>query len=145
MLSKLFDGDIVWSLVGGLTQPLFHGEGLYAQAQASAATAEASWWAYRKSVLTALQEVENALMMEKTLSMQTDRLMAAKKEALNVQRIYEEKFRSGLVDVLDLIESRLQVLEINAYLIQARAARLDNRFLLAQAMGYGGENINDNH
>ncbi|SIS97971.1 Outer membrane protein TolC [Neptunomonas antarctica] len=143
-LNQIFGSDIVWSLVGGVAQPLFNSGSLRAQAEASSATAEASWWAYRKTVLTSLQEVENALFMEHSLAQQLDRLAKVRLEVMQMKSINEEKYRSGLVDIFDLIESRLAVLEIDAHIIQMKAARMDNRMLLALAMGFGLEAANEN-
>ena len=140
-MSTLFGGagDGVWSLVGGITQPLFNAGSLRAQAQAAAADAEGGWWAYRKVLLTAVQEVENALAQEQSLSQQLQRLHAAQTQAQRLQQLYEDRYRSGLVDILDLIDARLKLLQTNARLIQAKAARLDNRVLLAQALGFAVE------
>lgn len=140
-MSTLFggDGEGVWSLVGGITQPLFNSGSLRAQAQAAAADAEGGWWAYRKVLLSAVQEVENALAQEQSLNQQLQRLHAAQTQAQRLQQLYEDRYRSGLVDILDLIDARLKLLETNARLIQTSAARLDNRLLLAQALGFAVE------
>lgn len=143
-LSNLFKGDTIWSLVGGVTQPLFNAGSIQAQADATAVSAEASWWAYRKTILTAIQEVENALTVERSLNQQLERLLKARNESLEVQLIYKDKYLNGLVDVLDFIESQLQTLEIDARIIQAEAAQMDNRILLALAMGFGIEQEQEN-
>jgi NodT family efflux transporter outer membrane factor (OMF) lipoprotein len=137
---SLFDNDISWSLIGGLTQPLFRWGALRAEAEASVANREASWWAYRKTVLVALQEVENALAMETSLQLQSERLDRAHRDVAAFLESYEGKYRSGLIDILDLLDVQVQALEIDVQRIQIQASQLDNRLLLAQALGYRMEN-----
>jgi NodT family efflux transporter outer membrane factor (OMF) lipoprotein len=144
-LSHLFGGagEGVWALVGGISQPLFRAGSLRTEAQAASVSAEGGWWAYRQTLLNAVLEVENGLAMEQSLSQQLQLLQTAQQQALRLQHVYEEKYRNGLVDILGLIDARLKLLESTARLIQTRAARLDNRLLLAQALGFGVETNND--
>ena len=135
-LNDFFSGSTVWSLVGGITQPIFNASNLKAQANASSYNAEAAWWHYRKTILTAVFEVENALALEQSFKVQKQHLYNAQQQSLKVQQIYKDKYLSGSVDVVRLIEAQLKKLEVDARIIQTQAAQMDNRILLALAMGY---------
>ena len=135
--SALSQSPNLWSFVGGITQPIFYGGRLKAEAEIEALTAEAQWWQYKKIVLNAIAEVENTLIVEHSLSRQLKQLKEALNQAQQVLSISEQKYRDGAIDILDLVFVRQQAISAEARLIQAIAAQMDNRMLLALALGLG--------
>lgn len=126
-----------WSLVAGLTQPLFQGGALLAVAEASSAEAEAAVFDYRQTVLTAMYEVEQALSQDQSLANRHSYYRIAADHAGRVLADYTLRYRNGLADILDLLQVQKQVLDLESALAQVQAARLDNRIVLGLALGLG--------
>ncbi|MCW9000217.1 MAG: TolC family protein, partial [Kangiellaceae bacterium] len=129
----------LWSFVGAITQPLFYGGRLKAAAEIDKHNAQAHWWQYKKSVLNAITEVENSLSTEQALNRQIKQLREAKFQSQQVLEISKQKYRDGSINILDLVFVRQQAINSEARLIQANAAQMDNRILLALALGLGIE------
>lgn len=137
--SALSQAPNLWSFVGGITQPIFYGGRLKAEAEINALNAEAHWWQYKKAILNAIAEVENALTVEQSLERQITHLKAAQKQSQQLLNISEQKYRDGSIDILDLVFIRRQFISSEARLIQSNAAQMDNRIVLALALGLGTE------
>lgn len=137
--SELSSGPNLWSFIGGITQPIFAGGRLKAEAEINSLNAQAHWWQYKKTVLNAITEVENALATELSLIRQITQLKAAKIQSQHLLNISDQKYRDGSIDILDLVFIRRQSFNIEARLIQAFASQMDNRIVLALALGLGTE------
>ena len=101
---------VVASLLAGVTLPVFDGGALRAQVDAQQAVLDQSVAAYRASVLTALQEVEDALVALRGDQDRAARLQAAAQAASNAALMANQRYSSGLVDfqvVLDTQRSQL--------------------------------------
>ncbi len=110
-LGGLGNGSAVASsLLAGLTLPLFDGGALRGQQRAQQAALDQAQEAWRASVLSALQEVENALVALQGDRDRLQRLQAAAQAASNAATLANQRYRSGLVDfqtVLDTQRSQL--------------------------------------
>lgn len=137
---KRFDtGTTHWSLIGGLAQNLFVGDlvggGPISLRKAIAWEKQAAISAYQRVVSQAMYEVEVALVKEKKLLQQQAHLQLAYENAANAFADYQERYASGLVSLLDLISVQQQVLEVEVNLTETRAELLNNRVVLALAVG----------
>ncbi|HEX5360418.1 MAG TPA: efflux transporter outer membrane subunit [Fluviicoccus sp.] len=100
------------SLLAGITAPLFDGGRLKQQAVIQSAVQDQALAAYRSTVLTALEDVENALA---NLSAQQQRLVAltaGAKAAVNAAELARQRYQAGITDyqtVLDTERSRLSL------------------------------------
>lgn len=125
----------VWSIGTSLTAPLFQAGSLRAALGAANARAEAAFSTYRSTVLTALQEVENALGSQEALSARE----AAATQALAAARTAEDRlqssYESGLTPLLDLLTLRRRSINTEEALISIQGARYQNRVTLALALG----------
>ncbi|QUM76064.1 TolC family protein [Moritella sp. 24] len=126
-----------WSLLGQLTAPIFQGGKLRSQIDIAELNTEKAYWAYQERLLTAVNEVDNALGQEKSLARQqlhlNDALTSAKRSEAN----YQTKYRQGLVDILDLLTVQQQTFDLQSQLTQATYNRLVNRIDLGLALGLG--------
>lgn len=129
--------DPVWSLLGQLTAPLFHSGELQAAADAAELTTAQSYQAYRQTLLTAVQEVENAIGQETSLSRQQTHIQQALDSAERNLTQYQKKYRSGLVTLLDLLDVEQQTYDLQAQLDDLTLQRLNNRITLGLALGLG--------
>ncbi len=127
----------VWSLLGGLTAPLFQGGQLRAEAKIAELTTEQRYWAYQETLLTAVNEVEEALDQEQSLALQQQHLADALESARRSATTYKDKYRQGLVDILDLLTVQQQSFDQEIELIQITYNRLANRITLGLALGLG--------
>ena len=136
-LSQALFKDPLWSLLSGITAPLFQGGKLKAQAEIAELTAEQSYWAYQSTLLTAVNEVENALAQERALQQQQQHIQLALENAQRSSAIYTEKYRQGLVTLLDLLQVQQQTFSLQSQLTQLVYQGLTNRINLGLALGLG--------
>lgn len=136
-LSDALLRDPVWSLLGQLSAPLFRGGELRAAAQAAELTTAQRYQAFRETLLTAVQEVEDAIDQETSLARQQDHLQEALASARRTLDQYRQKYRTGLVSLLDLLEVQQQLYDLQAQLDDLTYQRLDNRIGLGLALGLG--------
>ncbi|WP_368647828.1 efflux transporter outer membrane subunit [Castellaniella ginsengisoli] len=126
-----------WTLGPTLALSLFDG-GARAAAVASARAAyDAQAAAYRKTVLDALREVEDALVQSQALAEEQaarDRALAAARESL---RQVSNQYRAGLVDYLSVVQAQTSALSAEQASLDVRAERLKASTQLIAALGGG--------
>ncbi|WP_368644436.1 efflux transporter outer membrane subunit [Castellaniella ginsengisoli] len=126
-----------WTLGPTLALSLFDG-GARAAAVASARAAyDAQAAAYRKTVLDALREVEDALVQSQALTEEQaarDRALAAARESL---RQVSNQYRAGLVDYLSVVQAQTSALSAEQASLDVRAERLKASTQLIAALGGG--------
>jgi outer membrane protein TolC len=127
----------LWSLLGQLSAPIFDGGYLRSQAKVAELTAENAYWIYQETLLTAVNEVENSLGQEKSLTLQQKHLQDALDSAIRSFANYQEKYREGLVDISDLIDAQTNSFDVQEKLVQVKYNRLVNRIDLGLALGLG--------
>jgi outer membrane protein TolC len=127
----------LWSLLGQLTQPLFDGGRLRAEAEIADLSAEQKYWAYRETLLNAVTEVENALSLEKSLQAQQIHIQQALESAERSSRMYTRKYRQGLSTLLELLQIQEETYDLESQLTQLTYQRLSNRITLGLALGLG--------
>lgn len=129
----------LWSLLGNLTAPLYQGGKLRAAAQEAELETARAYQNYRSTLLTAVTEVEDALGLEQSLSRQQSHLETALSNAKNTLEQYRKSYRSGLVDMLDLLIVERETFDLAIELNQINANRLTNRITLGLALGLASE------
>lgn len=134
--SALFTSPL-WSILGQLSAPLFQGGYLRAKAKIAELTTEKAYWNYQETLLTAVNEVENALGQEKSLALQQKHLQDSYDSAVRSFANYQEKYREGLVDISDLISVQTDSFDVQESLVQVKYNRLVNRIDLGLALGLG--------
>ncbi|MDP2548996.1 MULTISPECIES: TolC family protein [unclassified Oceanobacter] len=130
--------DPVWSLLGQLTAPLFRGGELKAAARTAELNAAVAAQSYRETLLTAVVEVENALDQEATLARQQEAIQRALESARANETRYVRRYRSGLVDMLDLLSVQQSRYSLEDTLNTLTYQRLSNRITLGLALGLPG-------
>lgn len=133
----LSSSNQAWSLLGGVTQPLFAGGALSARKRAAEAAAEAARAQYKSVLLTAFQNVADALY---SLRADGQALAAAHDtEAANLRLLgmTEQQFRQGYVAQPALLAARQNHLQSRLTRLAAEASYLGDTVLLYQALGGG--------
>ena len=133
----------VWSLAGGITQPLFKGGALVHRRRAAIAAAQAAAANYQATVITAFGNVSDAL---EALQADADALAAqsvAASTAAESLRIVRAQYKSGADTYLQVLtaEQNDQTASIN--LVKARAQRFSDTAALFQSLGGGWWNRTD--
>jgi len=129
--------DPVWSLLGQLTAPLYKGGSLKAAAEITDLQRAQTYESYRESLLTAVQEVEDRLGLETELTRRITHIQAALASARNSFESYRNSYRTGLVDIIELLTVQKQTYDLEAQLDNLLYERLANRIDLGLALGLG--------
>ena len=133
-----------WSVGPGGQLPLLDVGGRSAlNAQARAAYDE-SVAAYRKTALTAYQEVEDSLVAVRRLSEEQAADAAAAKSAQSAAYHADERYAAGVADYIEVTTTHTAALAAQSAALAAQAARLNAAVSLVQALG-GGWTANPDH
>jgi NodT family efflux transporter outer membrane factor (OMF) lipoprotein len=145
MWNSLFTpGGVFWTLVGGVSQPIFDGGTLLHREHAADEGLMQAAYQYRSTVLTAYQNVADTLH---SVVSDADTLKAdfASEEAAKVALDLTHKQQQvGYVNYLTLVQAELAYQQAKLTLVQAQAARLGDAAALFQALGGGWWNRKDN-
>ena len=136
-------GTSLWSVAGGLTQPLFKGGQLLHQRRAAVAAAEEADSNYRSTVITAFQNVSDALY---ALSADAEALAAqdlAERTAAESLKLVQAQYQSGAASYLQVLTSEQSYQNAEVALVKARAQRFADTAALFQALGGGWWNRSD--
>jgi outer membrane protein, multidrug efflux system len=133
-LSLLFDNWLT-RLAANMTAPLFDGRRRTSEVQRLQAVAEENLAAYRQTVLTAVREVEDALVDEAKLREHLKGLEAQLAAASNALDEARRRYRNGLSDYLPVLTQLLIVQGLERTQIQRRADLLTARVALYRSLG----------
>ncbi len=126
-----------WSLGASLLQPIFDGGRLRAQVDGQASRERELVEGYRRSVLAALADVENALAAVGR-SAEQEALQAQVVEQSSIAlRLAEVRYREGADDLLTLLDAQRTLFQAEDQLAQIRLARLQASVALYKALGGG--------
>ncbi|UTV80345.1 efflux transporter outer membrane subunit [Acidithiobacillus sp. YTS05] len=129
-------GSAVWSLVGQLTQPLFH-PGLPAEKRAARAALDAAAGHYQEVVLEALRNVADVLRAVENDAQTLAAEAAAEHAAQGTLDSVEQQYRLGVASYVQLLIARQQVQQTRLGLLAAQGQRLTDSIALYQALGGG--------
>ncbi len=127
----------IWSLVNQLSFPIFNAGKLKNNMNAAHSRAEQAWVRYLQTALRAFREVEHALDRETLLADQEARIQEAAVHAEKTALSFENRYKNGLVSILEYLNSQNAVFDIKVDLLNTRNGRLKNRVTLALALGKG--------
>jgi len=126
-----------YSLLGGLTAPLFDAGRLKAQVDVQDAVREQALASYRQAVLTALQEVENALVALARNQERGAALSHAVDAARSAAQLARQRYGAGLIDFQSVIDTERTVLSVEDSLASGRADGVLALIRLYKALGGG--------
>ncbi|MGD9224000.1 MAG: TolC family protein, partial [Desulfobacteraceae bacterium] len=129
--------DPVWSLLARLTAPLFQGGKLRAAAQIAELKTARSYQAYRETLYRAVQEIKDTIGLEHSITRQLGHMETALAKAQNNLHQYQRRYRTGLVEILDLLAVQRQAYDLEIQRNNLVYKRLANRVNLGLALGLG--------
>jgi len=134
-LKDLVSGSSIWSLSGGLLQPLFNAGALAAREAQARSELSQKEQQYLDNVLQAFAEVESALVGEENLRVQYRRFIAAERSALAAEELSFEQYQRGLITYTTVLEAGRRAVDAQSSVVQLKRQRLRNRIKLFLALG----------
>jgi multidrug efflux system outer membrane protein len=132
-----YDPVTVWSLGGSVLAPLFSGGRLNAQYKAAGSQRDQAAFAYRRTVLTAFSEVENALAGVPRLAEQVDHAVQ-RRDILGRSLGYaHDRYQAGYASYLEELDAQRNLYQVEVNLITLRRTQLENLIGLYRALGGG--------
>lgn len=126
-----------FSLAAGLTQPIFDGGRIQANFDLTKAQQDEMLQTYRKTVVSAFADVDNAL---DAIRQTSDRLRLQRIVVTSSRRAFElseKQLQAGTIDIVTLLNTELTLFQAQDTLWQAQLAWLQAYVSLFQALGGG--------
>ena len=137
-LTSLLDwGSRSYSLGASLLWPLFDGGKARANIEVANARQEQALIAYRKSVLTALKDVEDALSRTQADRDRLTDLARSHEAATRAEALSRTRFRGGLVTYSEVLTNQGKRLSVEKQMIETRGALARDSVALFKALGGG--------
>ncbi len=128
---------VAHALLASVSLPVWDGGATRAQVQVQEATLEQARMAYQATVLTALQEVEDALVALQGNRERLERLQAAAEAAQNAALLAQQRYRSGLIDFQSVLETQRTLLSTQDSVASTAASVAADHVRLYKALGGG--------
>jgi len=139
----LTSGTGFWSAAGAVTQPIFHGGTLLHRELAAKATFDQVAAQYRGTVITAFQNVADALRAIQSDAVALQRAVAFERAAARSLDIARQRLTLGDINYIGLLTAQQTYQQALINLAQAKASRYADTVALFQALGGGWWNRSD--
>jgi NodT family efflux transporter outer membrane factor (OMF) lipoprotein len=137
LATLLSPSNAFWNLAGNVTQTIFDAGTLLHTLRGNYATFDAAAWTYKDTVVTAVQNVADAI---RAIQNDADALKAARdfERAAKVSfDLARQQVEAGNANILFLLTAQQTYLNALNQVVVARAARLSDTAALFQALGGG--------
>jgi NodT family efflux transporter outer membrane factor (OMF) lipoprotein len=135
-MGKIFNSDFgVWSLAGGLTQPIWGGGSLQIEYARIKGDDRSNLAKLQSTVLKAFGEVEQAIVAEKFFVAREQAITKALKFAEEAAAAAVSEYSGGVGDSLTLITAQRARINLASQKTTLKRLRLDNRITLHLALG----------
>lgn len=128
---------LVRTLIASVSVPLFDGGGLRAQVRAQQAALDKAGVTYEAAILTALKDVEDALIALRNDRIRLVNLRNAADAAANAALLARQRYESGLVDFQVVLETQRTQLSTQDSVANASATLSSDHVRLYKALGGG--------
>ena len=137
-LGHLVDSaSLLKSVLASVSAPLFDGGAAKAQVRAQEAALDQARASYQGTVLTALQDVEDALVAIQGDGERLMRLQAAATAAANAELLARQRYGSGLIDFATVLVTQRSLLSAQDSVASTQASLSANHVRLYRALGGG--------
>jgi multidrug efflux system outer membrane protein len=132
-----------WSLGDGpgITWAIFKGAAIRQNIEAQSALQEQALFKYEAAILTALEDVENALVAYGEEQNRRDSLQEAAQAAQKAVELAKYKYQSGLTDFYNVLEAERSLLTFQELLAQSNGTVASNLVRLYKALGGGWKSM----
>jgi NodT family efflux transporter outer membrane factor (OMF) lipoprotein len=128
---------LLWSLVGGVTQPIFEGGTLRAKRLSSIAALRAAGAQYQATVLTAFQNVADALQVLQFDAATLQSAELAEQESAKSLAVTQDQYQLGGQPFTAVLTAQTTYQNAVIARVKAQASRLSDTAALFQALGGG--------
>jgi len=142
-IGSLLDGPGIWSVGAGLAQPLFKGGQLLHQKRATEAAFDAAAAQYKSTVITAFQNVADALRALQSDAAALAAQVAAERSAADSLVITRNQYQNGAINYATLLTAETTYQQTHINRVVAQATRFADTAALFQALGGGWWNRDD--
>jgi len=132
-----YDPVSVWSIGGSVLAPLFSGGRLNAQYEAAASVRDQAAFAYRRTVLTAFSEVENALAGVPRLQDQVGHAMRRREVLTRSLGYARDRYQAGYASYLEELDAQRNLYQVELAMVTLRRTQIENLIGLYRALGGG--------
>ena len=132
-----------WSVIAGLTAPIFRGGTLRAQQRAAYDAFDRAAAQYKSTVLNAFANVANVLAALQLDAENLKTQLYAEQTAEQALEITQERFQAGAIAYLSLLDAQRVYQQARIALVIAQANRFADTVALFQALGGGWWNRQD--
>jgi len=137
------NSSISWSFGPTLSVPLFNAGKLRAAVQVTEAQRDQYFIAWQASVLSALEEVENALVSLNQEGVRIARLASSVRNYAEALRLSRDLYQSGNVSFLDVLTAERSAYSAESALVDSRVTRALAWVSLNKALGGGWNGLVD--
>ena len=137
------NSSIGWSFGPTLSVPLFNAGQLQAAVEVAEAQRDQYFIAYRSSVLTALEDVENALVLLAQERIRIGKLAASAKSYGEAASLEGTLYKAGETGLLDVLDAQRSLYSAEDALLQSRVLLATNYIALNKALGGGWDGTVD--
>jgi len=127
----------IWLLGASLTQPLFDGGRLRSNVDRARAVYAENLANYHERLLVAFKEVETALSALRILDLQHESQLRAVNAAERAEQLATARYKSGLVNVLELVDAQRTRLQVERGRLLVRQQQMLANVTLIRALGGG--------
>lgn len=135
--------SIGWSFGPTLSVPLFNGGQLQAAVEVARAQRDQYFIAYKASVLTAMEDVENALVMLAQERVRIGKLSSSAKSYGEAARLEGTLYKAGETSLLDVLDAQRSLYSAEDTLLQSRVSLATDYIALNKALGGGWDGAVD--
>lgn len=135
--------SVSWSFGPSVSVPIFDGGKLRAAVGVSQAQRDQYHAAFRAAVLTALEDVENAIVSLNGERTKARRLTDATTNYREAARLSRSLYQNGSSSFLDVLDSERSLYSSEDSLLQSRVAVAKDYIALAKALGEGWDGVID--
>ena len=128
---------IGWSLGPSVSVPIFNAGRLRAGVDIAEAQHDQAEIAFRQAVLTALEDVENALVSFTQERIRQGHLLNAAQKQREATRLARSLYQNGSTSFLEVLDAERSLYAAETSLLQSRSALAVNYVTLAKALGGG--------
>ena len=137
LTSLLEWGSRSYTASAAVDWPIFNGGKTRANIEVTKAVQQQALIAYRKTILTALRDVEDALGNIDNDRRQVASLEEARASAERAEQIARERYQGGLVTYADVLQAQANRISLDNQLVEARGNQARDTVALFKALGGG--------
>lgn len=125
------------SLLASLAQPIFEGGAITANIHINEELAKQAVYSYQSTVLTALSEVENALVATRKTAERLETLRKADAAAQEASQLATQQYQAGEVELITVLEAQRTQLSVEEERVNTEADQVRSYVQLYKSLGGG--------